>query len=65
MMTAFQAAMAKLAVIGQDVSQLIDCSEVVGSHTCLASLTHLPMSSRVDPDAAAPGERRALPRRTQ
>ena len=29
MMTVFKSAMAKLAVIGQDVRQMVDCSEVV------------------------------------
>ncbi|KAL1942763.1 hypothetical protein VTO73DRAFT_5003 [Trametes versicolor] len=42
MMTAFAAAMAKLAVIGQDVSQLIDCSEVIPMPPPPASAAHFP-----------------------
>lgn len=37
MMTNFQTAMAKLAVVGQDVSKLIDCSEVIPKPQLLTS----------------------------
>ena len=35
MVSSFKAAMAKLAVLGQDVSQMVDCSDVV----CIALMT--------------------------
>ena len=33
MVASFKAAMAKLAVLGQDVSQMVDCSDVVRAAT--------------------------------
>ncbi|KAK7045735.1 fungal class II heme-containing peroxidase [Paramarasmius palmivorus] len=42
MQTAFKAAMHKLALLGQDESQLIDCSEVIPVPPALAGKAHLP-----------------------
>ncbi|KAI0331210.1 peroxidase [Cubamyces sp. BRFM 1775] len=42
MMTVFKSAMAKLAVIGQDVSQMVDCSEVIPMPPPPQSTAHFP-----------------------
>jgi hypothetical protein len=42
MQTSFKAAMHKLALLGQDESQLIDCSEVIPVPPPLAGKPHLP-----------------------
>ena len=42
MTTAFKAAMAKLAVIGQDPSQMVDCSELIPTPPPFTGAAHLP-----------------------
>jgi hypothetical protein len=42
MQSEFKAAMAKLAVIGQDVSKLIDCSDVIPVPKPVVGTPHLP-----------------------
>lgn len=59
MMSSFKAAMAKLAVLGQDVSQMVDCSDVVSNPINNKGSQILIFSS--DPDSAAADEQRPLP----
>ena len=40
--SAFAAAMAKLAVLGQDTSQMVDCSEVIPVPAALRTKPHFP-----------------------
>lgn len=42
MVTAFEQAMAKMSVLGNDVSQLIDCSEVIPVPSTTVDSPHLP-----------------------
>ncbi|KII92123.1 hypothetical protein PLICRDRAFT_461658 [Plicaturopsis crispa FD-325 SS-3] len=42
MQSAFKSAMAKLAVVGQDTSKLIDCSEVIPTPKAVTTTPHLP-----------------------
>ncbi|ETW76658.1 manganese peroxidase [Heterobasidion irregulare TC 32-1] len=42
MTTAFKAAMAKLAVLGQDPSQMVDCSELIPTPPPFTGAAHLP-----------------------
>jgi hypothetical protein len=45
MMSAFRDAMAKLAVLGQDTSNMIDCSDVIPTPQTLSGAAHYPAGS--------------------
>ena len=42
MTSTFKAAMAKLAVLGQDTSQMVDCSELIPTPPTFSGAAHLP-----------------------
>ena len=48
MRKAFKAAMAKLAVVGQDISQLVDCSEVIPEPEGYSSPAYFPNGTTYD-----------------